>query len=92
MRAHDDGFVPDRAGTVTTLLLRAPGGGVDPQFGPGSARRHARPGLRRLDDVPPGPRHDVERLDDLRPAPGLRLSVHTAAALPGLRVLEPQAG
>lgn len=92
LHQHDDGFVPDRSGTGTTLLLRPPGSTVDPQYGPDSAVRHALLGLRRLDDLAAGLRHDVDSLDDLVAGPGERLSRCTARVLRRLPDLDRRAG
>lgn len=74
-------FVPDAAGTGTTLLAALPGVPLRPSFGPGSAARHA------VDAVPlaagPGLRTDVDTAADLRAAAGLGLGTATAAALNG---------
>lgn len=92
LERHIDGFVPDRTGTGSTVLLRPPGRDIDPQYGPGSAARHVALGLHRLDDVPVALRHDVDTLDDLRSAHRLGLSPRTAAASSRLPVLQRQAG
>lgn len=89
---YDDGFVPDRSGTGTTLLLQPPGATVDPQYGQDSAARHARLGLRRLDDVPSALRHDVDSLDDLVPGPGERLAACTAPVAERLSAVFRRAG
>jgi 2-phospho-L-lactate guanylyltransferase len=75
------GFVPDAAGTGTTLLVAGPGERLDPGFGPGSARAHERAGARAL----PGAatlRRDVDTAADLAAAVALGLGRHTAALLP----------
>lgn len=57
-------FVPDLAGTGTTLYT-APPAGFAPRFGPGSAAAHHALGGVPLDDVPLGVRLDVDDEDDL---------------------------
>lgn len=79
-------FVPDAAGTGTTLLLCAPGARLDPRFGAGSAERHARSGALRLHGEWPGLSRDVDTADDLAAAAGLGLGPHTRC------VLAPSAG
>jgi 2-phospho-L-lactate guanylyltransferase len=77
-------FVPDRSGTGTTLAHhpRGPYGVVAvPQYGPGSAARHAALGLRALTDAPVRARHDVDTLDDLHGAAVLGAGAATRAAL-----------
>lgn len=74
-------FCPDRAGTGTTLLLTAPGVGLDPRFGPGSATAHRASGAQRLDGPWPTLRCDVDTPADLTAAAQLGLGPHTAATL-----------
>jgi 2-phospho-L-lactate guanylyltransferase len=77
-------FVPDRSGTGTTLAHhpRGPYGVVVvPQYGPGSAARHAALGLRVLTDAPVRARQDVDTLDDLHDAAVLGTGAATRAAL-----------
>lgn len=84
-RAHPGGtvparwFVPDMAGTGTTLLAAAAGAALAPRFGPGSAAAHAASGAVRLDAVGPGLRTDVDSPADLRAAVRLGVGRHTAA-------------
>ena len=49
-----EAFVPDAAGSGTTLYTAAPGSRFQPRFGPGSRRRHRSAGVTELDlaDVP----------------------------------------
>jgi 2-phospho-L-lactate guanylyltransferase len=72
-------FVPDAAGTGTTLLAATPGTALDPRFGPGSAARH------RLDAIElpaaSGLRNDVDTADDLSAAAGAGPGPATTAAL-----------
>ena len=70
-------FVPDSAGSGTTLYAVRPGTAFRPRFGPGSAARHraaeiTRPGLASL-------RRDVDEPADLRGARELGLGTRTAA-------------
>jgi len=73
-------FVPDAAGTGTTMYAVGPGGEFRPAFGPGSAGRHANGGAACL-DLPgvPGLRQDVDTADDLSQAAELGLGPRTAA-------------
>jgi 2-phospho-L-lactate guanylyltransferase len=66
---HDRSFVPDAAGTGTTLLAALPGAVYAPGYGRGSAERHRRSGAVPL-ALPPGSplRRDVDTLADLRRA------------------------
>jgi 2-phospho-L-lactate/phosphoenolpyruvate guanylyltransferase len=73
-------FVPDSEGTGT-VLLAAPDGELNPQFGPGSADRHELSGARRLPGAWPTLRRDVDTAVDLKEA--IRL---------GWRYLEPMQG
>lgn len=73
-------FVPDAAGSGTTLYTARPGTAFRPRFGPGSAARHraagavqlSQPGLASL-------RRDVDEAADLRGAGALGLGARTAA-------------
>src|SRR5215475_13781961 len=73
-------FVPDSAGSGTTLYTARPGTAFRPRFGSGSAARHraagaaelTEPGLRSL-------RRDVDEPADLRGAGQLGLGTRTAA-------------
>lgn len=74
-------FLPDAAGTGTTLLAADPGHDLSPAFGPDSRRRHRRSGavelaLADVDSV----RQDVDTGDDLHAALGLGVGPRTAAA------------
>lgn len=80
-------FVPDRSGTGTTLAHHplGPYGVVAvPQYGPGSAARHAALGLRALADAPVRARQDVDTLEDLHDAAVLGTGPATRAALSAL--------
>jgi 2-phospho-L-lactate/phosphoenolpyruvate guanylyltransferase len=71
-------FVPDAAGTGTTLLLGAEDGTLDPRFGPDSRAGHARSGAAELFGVGRSVRQDVDTLADLEAALRLGVGVHTA--------------
>ena len=75
-----EAFVPDAAGSGTTLYTAGPAAQFCPRFGPGSRDRHRAGGAAELDlaDVP-GLRRDVDTPADLRSAAGLRLGPRTAA-------------
>src|SRR5262249_2412337 len=74
-------FVPDHAGTGTTLLAATPGVELDPRFGPDSAAHHADSGAVTLDGAWPSLRLDVDTASDLAAARGLGLGRDTAAAV-----------
>ncbi len=74
------GFVPDHDGTGTTLLAAPAGVPLDPRFGPGSARAHARSGAVVL-PAAPSLRHDVDTAADLAAAARLGLGARTAALM-----------
>jgi 2-phospho-L-lactate guanylyltransferase len=80
--AAGEAFVPDAAGTGTTLYAAAPGTAFRPGFGPGSRDRHLAAGAVEL-DLPGlrGLRQDVDTPGDLRLAAALGLGPRTAAAL-----------
>jgi 2-phospho-L-lactate guanylyltransferase len=73
-------FVPDAAGSGTTLYAARPGARFSPRFGPGSAARHraagasaiSLPGLASL-------RRDVDQPPDLNAASDLGVGPRTAA-------------
>jgi 2-phospho-L-lactate/phosphoenolpyruvate guanylyltransferase len=76
----DHAFVPDAAGTGTTLYTARAGAAFSPRFGPGSARRHLAAGAVQL--TLPGLtslRRDVDAPPDLREAAGLGVGPRTAA-------------
>jgi 2-phospho-L-lactate guanylyltransferase len=77
--AHDRSYVPDAAGTGTTMLAVRPGTPLEPAFGPGSASRHATAATA----LPAGPglRQDVDTEADLWAAAELGLGPATAGAL-----------
>lgn len=76
---HRRAFVPDADGSGTTMLSALPGVELDPQFGVGSAGRHAARATAL--DAGPGLRRDVDTAEDLRAAVGLGLGPRTAAEL-----------
>jgi 2-phospho-L-lactate guanylyltransferase len=77
-----EAFVPDAAGTGTTLYAAGPGVAFRPAFGPGSRDRHLAAGAAEL-NLPElrGLRHDVDTPGDLQAAAGLGLGPRTSAAL-----------
>jgi 2-phospho-L-lactate/phosphoenolpyruvate guanylyltransferase len=77
-----EAFVPDAAGTGTTLYAAGPGVAFRPRFGPGSRDRHLGAGAVEL-DLPQlrGLRQDVDTPGDLRRAAGLGLGPRTQAVL-----------
>jgi 2-phospho-L-lactate/phosphoenolpyruvate guanylyltransferase len=74
-------FVPDAAGTGTTLYTAVPGVTFWPRFGPGSRAAHLSAGVVEL-RIPgrSGLRRDVDTMDDLRDAARIGLGPRTAAA------------
>jgi 2-phospho-L-lactate/phosphoenolpyruvate guanylyltransferase len=75
-------FVPDAAGSGTTLYAARPGTGFEPQFGVGSAGRHRASGAAEL--ILPGLaslRRDVDGPADLREAAELGVGPRTAAVV-----------
>jgi 2-phospho-L-lactate/phosphoenolpyruvate guanylyltransferase len=73
-------FVPDAAGTGTTLYLAGPGAAFCPRFGPGSAGRHRQAGAAELDvAADSGLRRDVDTAADLLQAARIGLGPRTAA-------------
>jgi 2-phospho-L-lactate guanylyltransferase len=79
-RASDTGraFVPDADGTGTTLLAAVPDTALAPQFGVGSAARHAASGAVAV-PAGPGLRCDVDTPDDLQRAAAVGLGSTTQA-------------
>jgi 2-phospho-L-lactate guanylyltransferase len=77
--SHERAFVPDAAGTGTTLLAARAGSELRPRFGPGSALRHARLATRL--DAGAGLRRDVDTAEDLRALDRRTLGPATAAEL-----------
>jgi 2-phospho-L-lactate guanylyltransferase len=70
-------FVPDAAGTGTTLLLGARDGALEPRFGPHSRSGHARSGAVEW-TAGASLRQDVDTLADLEAALRLGVGAHTA--------------
>jgi 2-phospho-L-lactate guanylyltransferase len=74
-------FVPDQAGTGTTLLTAAPGVPLAPDFGSASRDRHLRSGAVELAGDWPGLRCDIDTPADLERAILQQLGIHTAQSL-----------
>lgn len=75
-------FLPDAAGTGTTLYTASTLDLFRPRFGPGSRRAHASAGAVELLGRPvPSVRRDVDTPDDLRDAALLGLGAATSAAV-----------
>lgn len=79
-RAHPRSFIADRHGDGTVALL-AFGVGLDPRFGPGSARRHRDSGAVELTGAWPGLRCDIDTPGDLAVARRLGLGPATEQVL-----------
>ncbi|MFG1923623.1 2-phospho-L-lactate guanylyltransferase [Cryptosporangium sp. NPDC048952] len=82
------GFVPDVAGTGTTLLAAPRGVPLEPDYGPGSALLHARGGavdLAATGEVGISLRQDVDTATDLDAARSLGLGPRTAALFDPMR-------
>jgi 2-phospho-L-lactate guanylyltransferase len=77
---HPRAHVPDAAGTGTTLLTATPGAELAPEFGDGSAARHAAGGAPAL-TAAPGLRADVDTADDLLAATRIGVGPATAAVI-----------
>ena len=76
---HPLGFVRDADGTGTTLATAAAGVAFDPQFGPGSAARHAAAGFVELEaSGAPGLTRDVDTVDGLETVLHHGVGDHTA--------------
>jgi 2-phospho-L-lactate guanylyltransferase len=80
--AAGEAFVPDAAGTGTTLYAAGAGAVFAPAFGPGSRDRHRAAGAVEL-DLPAlrGLRQDVDTPDDLRLAQAIGVGPRTSAVL-----------
>jgi 2-phospho-L-lactate guanylyltransferase len=83
-RGYPRSFVGDRHGTGTSALF-AFGVGLDPRFGPDSARRHAHSGAIELTGAWPGLRCDIDTPDDLLVARRLGVGAATTQAIGGTR-------
>jgi 2-phospho-L-lactate guanylyltransferase len=80
--AAGEAFVPDAAGTGTTLYAAGPGRAFAPAFGPHSRDRHRAAGASELDLAAlRGLRQDVDTPADLLLAAALGVGPRTAAAL-----------
>jgi 2-phospho-L-lactate/phosphoenolpyruvate guanylyltransferase len=80
--ASRQAYVPDAAGTGTTLYAVVPGARFEPRFGVGSAARHGAAGAARLDlPASAGLRRDVDTAADLRLAAAIGLGPRTTALL-----------
>ena len=77
---HPRAMVPDASGSGTVLLSALCPHDIHPQFGPDSAREHARDCVR-LDLDLPGLRTDVDDDQALRRALAIGVGRHTAAVL-----------
>ena len=73
--------VPDTEGSGTVLLAAAYPSALRPQFGPGSAARHAADGGVLLDVAMPRLRRDVDTPEDLAAAIGLGVGQATTRAV-----------
>ncbi|MCX6397644.1 MAG: 2-phospho-L-lactate guanylyltransferase [Propionibacteriales bacterium] len=73
-------FVPDAAGTGTTILAAPSGTDLDPHFGEGSAKAHAASGAVAVALEVSSVRLDVDTTDDLRAALQFGVGPATAAA------------
>lgn len=71
-------FLPDAAGTGTTLLTARPGVSLDPRYGPGSRAAHRDSGAVELPGNFPSLRRDVDTPGDLAEAARLGLGNATA--------------
>ena len=76
----EQSFVPDAAGSGTTLYTARPGARFRPRFGPGSAEQHRAAGAAEL-SLPglAGLRRDVDQPPDLSAASDLGVGPRTAA-------------
>ncbi len=85
--ATPNAFVPDAAGTGTTLYTARPDADFAPAFGTDSRARHRDGGAHELTlDGVPSLRRDVDTIEDLRAAVELGVGPHTAAVAPLLPV------
>lgn len=83
-KATDGAFVPDHAGTGTTIVVHRPGRSAATRYGPSSASRHREIGLTPLEHAPQRARLDVDTLQDLDIALTLGVGPRTAAAVAAL--------
>jgi 2-phospho-L-lactate/phosphoenolpyruvate guanylyltransferase len=85
---HGRAFVPDAAGTGTTLYAAAPGAAFEPLFGPQSRARHRAAGVAEVTLAESaGLRQDVDTAEDLRLAAAIGVGPRTAALLAAARRL-----
>lgn len=75
-------FLPDAAGTGTTMLAVLPGVALDPRYGPGSRAAHQTSGAVELTGDWPSLRRDVDTPDDLAAAARLGLGSATRPLVP----------
>lgn len=76
---HPRAFLPDAAGTGTTLLTARPGIALDPRYGPDSRAAHRASGAVELPGRWPSLRRDVDTPADLADAARLGLGAATRA-------------
>ena len=79
--SHPRAFVPDAAGTGTTLLAALPGVPLAPRYGPRSRAAHRDSGAVELAGSWPSLRRDVDTAGDLAEAARLGLGPATSAAV-----------
>lgn len=77
---HGTSFVPDHAGSGTTMLTARPGTALTPLFGAESARRHTESGAVPV-EAPDSIRSDVDTEADLQVCTRLGIGRHTATLL-----------
>jgi 2-phospho-L-lactate guanylyltransferase len=85
-------FVPDAAGTGTTLLAAGPGTALDPRYGPGSRDAHRASGAVELAGDWPSLRRDVDTPADLAAAAALGVGPATGRWLAEHAAEDPVAG
>lgn len=85
-------FVPDAAGTGTTLLAAGPGTALDPRYGPGSRAGHRASGAVELAGDWPSLRRDVDTAADLAEAAALGLGPATRDWLASHPAEDPSTG
>jgi 2-phospho-L-lactate guanylyltransferase len=79
---HERSFVPDAAGTGTTLLAALPGAAYAPAYGTASSHRHRLSGATPVSLPPDSPlRRDVDTLGDLGSASTRGVGPRTARLL-----------
>ncbi len=78
---HPLAFVPDQQHTGTTLLTARHPDDLDPAYGPGSARAHARLGHVEVSALDERARFDVDTVSDVVRARQLGLGTHGAALM-----------